>query len=125
MAKQKILIIDDEVDLLEMLKMRLESQDYEVLYLNSGEDAIKTIQEEKPDLIMLDIMLPDKNGCDICFELKRNEDTASIPVIIFTAKPDWKEVMDTLGKFVKADGYMSKPFESQELMDKIKKLLKE
>jgi len=125
MTNQKILIVDDELDLLNLVKTRLEFHGYQVLYLNSGKDAVKTVQEKKPDLVILDIMIPDKNGYDICYELKNNANTTSIPVILFTAKPEWKKEMGELGKFVKADDYISKPFESQVLLEKIKKLLKE
>ena len=123
MPNKKVLIIDDERDLFELVKIRLESQDYEVLYLESAQGALQFIREKKPDLILLDIVMPDKNGYDLCYEIKHDENTASIPVVLFTAKLEWKIKMDELCKFVKADDYISKPFESQELLDKIKGLL--
>ena len=122
---KKILIIDDEPDLLNLVKARLEYYSYEVLYLGAGKDAIKAIHEKNPDLIILDIMLPDKNGYDICYEIKNNPDAASIPIILFTAKEEWKDSMSDIGKFVKADAYITKPFDSQVLLTKIKELLKE
>jgi two-component system alkaline phosphatase synthesis response regulator PhoP len=67
--------------------------------------------------------MPDKNGYDLCYEIKHDENIALIPVVLFTAKAEWKIKMDELCKFVKANGYISKPFESQELLDKIKGLL--
>jgi len=120
---KKILLIDDEADLLNLLKERLEFHGYEAVYLNSGKGAVKFILDEKPDLILLDIMLPDKNGYDICLELKNNPQTAAIPVIIFTAKAQWQKDMAALGKFVKADDYLFKPFEAEELLGKIEHLL--
>lgn len=123
--KKKILIIDDEVDLLNLVKERLEFHGYEVVYLNSGKGALKFTKDESPDLILLDIMLLDKNGYDICLELKKDPQTASIPVIIFTAKPQWQKDMEALGKFVKADDYIFKPFEAEDLLARIKHLLGE
>ena len=125
MSKKKVLIIDDEVDLFILLRERLEYYGYEVLYLNSGREALRTVREKRPDLVLLDIMLPDRNGYDICFDLKRSSDTASIPVIIFTAKTEWKKEMKELCDFVKADDYISKPFEADVLLAKIKRLIGE
>lgn len=125
MAKKKILIVDDEPFLLELLKQRLEYNGYEVLYLNCGQDAVETTKSKKPDLVLLDIMLPDRNGYDICYEIKHTDETAAIPVIIFTAKEDWKKHIEEMCKYVKADDFAAKPFDPQELLDKIKRLLKE
>jgi len=125
MGNKKILIVDDEPELSSLVKTRLEYHGYQVSLWNSGKDALKKVQEVKPDLIILDIMLPDKNGYDICYELKNNSDTASIPVILFTAKEEWKGDMGEVGQFVKADDYISKPFMSEALLEKIKRLLKE
>ncbi len=125
MAKRKILIVDDEPHLLELLKERLEHNDYEVLYLNCGKDAVKVTTEQQPDLVILDIMLPDKNGYDICYEIKHSDQTAAIPVIIFTAKEDWKGYMNEMCTYVKADDFVAKPFEAEELLKKIRKLIKE
>ncbi|MBL7151283.1 MAG: response regulator [Candidatus Omnitrophica bacterium] len=122
MKKTKILLIDDEVELLKLLQARLQHEGYDVIYLDSGKDAASVAQEKKPDLILLDIMMPGKDGYDVCAELKKaGSDTASIPVIIFTAKPDWQKEMDSLGKFAKADDYISKPFDAEALLDKIKR----
>ncbi len=123
MAGKKILLIDDEVDLLNLVRMRLESAGYEVIYLNSGKDAFGFVKEKKPDLILLDIMLPDKNGYDICLEIKQDPQTSSIPVVIFTAKPQWQKDIKALGEFVKADDYIFKPFEARDLLARIKHLL--
>ena len=123
MSKKRVLIIDDEADLFILLRERLEYYGYEVSYLNSSKDVLKVIQGKRPDLILLDIMLPDKNGYDICFDLKRSSDTASIPIVIFTAKIEWKKEMKELCDFVKADDYISKPFEAEVLLTKIKGLV--
>jgi DNA-binding response OmpR family regulator len=123
-AKQKILIVDDEPDLLKLTKIWLEFSGYDVLDLNSGKDVVKTVQEKKPNLVLLDLKLPDTDGYEICKELKRNPDTASIPVIIFTAKSEWIIGIETSAAFVKADDYILKPFEPLDLLVKIRKLLK-
>ncbi len=117
------MIVDDEPDLLEVVKERLEHNGFEVVTLTSGEDAIKTVQAIAPDLIILDIMLPDMNGYDLCYELKSHSKTSSIPVILFTAKMEWTHYLGDISKFTKADDYISKPFEAQVLLDKIGKLL--
>lgn len=123
MPNKKILIIDDERDLFELVRIRFESQGYEVLHLESAQGALQFIRDKKPDLILLDIVMPEKNGYDLCYEIKHDENIASIPVVLFTANPEWKIEMDELCKLVKANDYISKPFESQELLDKIKGLL--
>ena len=122
---KKILIVDDQPELLNLVKVRLEFHGYQVILHDSGRDAVKIIEKNCPDLVILDIMLPDKNGYDICYELKRNKDTSSIPVIIFTAKEDWMANIGEVGSFAKADDYISKPFLAEVLLDKIERLLKE
>ena len=123
MLAQSILLIDDDLELVNLLKQFLNHNGYEVFALTTGKNAIRTVQEKKPDLILSDIILPDKNGYDICYELKRNPDTASIPIILLTGKPDWKKEIEGMSKFVKADDDICKPFDLQELLEKIKKLL--
>ena len=124
MAKVKILVIDDEQDLLDLVKLRLEHHGYVVVYLNSGEGALEKIRKEKPDLILLDIMMPGKNGYDVCYELKHDDATKAIPVIMFTAKPQWLKEISEISEFVLADDYIYKPFEAQDLLEKIGRLLK-
>ncbi|MFH1046123.1 MAG: response regulator transcription factor [Candidatus Omnitrophota bacterium] len=123
--KKKILIIDDEQNLLDLLKQRLEHHGYEVMYLNYGMDAVDIAITAKPDLIMLDISIPDKDGYDICYELKHSPDTVKIPVIIFTAKDEWKKHLDEMSEYVKADDFVAKPFDAKVLLAKIQQLLKE
>ncbi|MCQ9206414.1 MAG: response regulator [Omnitrophica bacterium] len=125
MRKKKILIIDDEEDLMYLMKLRLEFQNYEVLPLNTSTRALEVAKREKPDLIILDIMMPEKNGYEICKELKDNMDTHRIPVILFTAKPQAKERVSGLYESVGADDYIFKDFELEKLLSKIKILLHE
>lgn len=123
-SKKKILVIDDEGDLLKVERTRLEVSGYEVLTLSNGERAMQVVKSEKPDLVLLDIVMPGKNGCDICRELKADEATRGIPVIIFTAHYPEEEYIKIGSGEVGADDYMVKPFEPQILLAKIRALIK-
>ncbi len=123
-ASRKVLIIDDEPDLLKVIQSRLESWGFEVFSWPSGKGAVQKVQEIKPDLVILDIMLPDINGYDVCYRIKTTPEISSIPVILATAKPDWQQDMGDIGRFAKADDSISKPFESPILLAKINRLLK-
>ncbi len=123
-AKKKILVIDDEGDMLKLARMRLEANRYEVITLESGERAVEIAKCEKPDLILLDIVLPGKNGCDVCRDLKANEATHNIPVIIFTAHYPEEEYVKISSGEIGANDYILKPFEIQTLLAKIRFLIK-
>jgi two-component system alkaline phosphatase synthesis response regulator PhoP len=123
-VKKKILVIDDEGDLLRVERLRLEASGYGVTTLNSGERALQVAKAEKPDLILLDIVMPGKNGCEVCRELKADEATRGIPVIIFTAHYPEEEYIKMGLEDVGADDCMIKPFSPQLLLAKIKALIK-
>ena len=125
MEKKKILIIDDEEDLVYLMKLRLEFQNYQVVPLSVSTEALRAAKTEKPDLILLDIMMPDKNGYEVCKELKADKETHHIPVILFTAKPQARERIAELYEAVGADDYVMKEFEIDKLLSKIKVLLKD
>lgn len=125
MERKKILIIDDEEDLVYLMKLRLEFQNYQVISLSFSMEALETAKREKPDLILLDIMMPEKNGYEVCKELKADRDTHDIPVILFTAKPQAKERIADLYESVGADDYIIKEFKIDKLLSKIKILLKD
>ena len=120
---KKILLVDDEPQLVEMVKMRLEANNYEVILASDGEEALEKARGEKPDLIILDIMLPKLDGYKVCRMLKFDDKYSSIPVIMFTARSQESE--KSMGKEVGADAYIIKPFEPEMLLGKIKELLKE
>ena len=124
LKKKKIIVIDDEGDLLKMVGMRLESSGYDVKTLDSGERAVEVIREIKPDLVLLDVLMPGKNGCQVCIEIKADEVLKKIPVIIFTAHYPEEEYLKAHAEEMGADDYMLKPFEAQELLAKIKYLIK-
>ena len=119
MSKKKILVIDDEPDLVKMVKMRLEANGYEVAVAFDGEEGLKVAQEEIPDLILLDITMPKKDGYTFLLELKENEATKSIPVIALTAKPKMKDIFEFEG----VKDYITKPCDSAQLLSKIEEII--
>jgi two-component system alkaline phosphatase synthesis response regulator PhoP len=120
---KRILVIDDEQGIVKVVKMYLEHHDYEVITAGDGQEGLKRAKTEKPDLIVLDLMLPRMNGYKICGLLKKDTRYAKIPVIMFTARAQEKDVK--LGQEVGADAYLVKPFEPEILLAKIKELLKD
>lgn len=124
MEKRKILIIDDEVDLVNLVKMRLELHNYHIIPLYTSKRSMEITKREKPDLILLDIMMPDKDGYEVCTELKSDGDTKDIPIILFTAKPDQKQYLKTGAESIGADDYILKPFNVKDLLEKVEGQLK-
>lgn len=121
--KKKILVVDDEPDIVSMLTMRLEASGYQVVASSDGNDGYKKAKSEKPDLIVLDLMLPGMDGYQVCRLLKFDENYRNIPIIMLTAKGQ-KEDREW-GQKVKADFYLTKPFESSVLLARIKELIGE
>lgn len=119
--KQKILVVDDEPDVLELIVFNLHASGYEVITASDGNEAIKKAHEYTPNLIVLDIMLPEMDGVEVCKLLRRNPATASLPVIMLTAKTS--EIDRIIGLEIGADDYITKPFSPRELVLRIKKLL--
>ena len=117
----RVLIVDDEVQLVTMVQMRLEANGYEVITANDGEEGLQKAKDENPDLIMLDVMMPKMDGYKVCGLLKNDMRYSKIPVILFTARAqqDDKEVGGEVG----ADAYITKPFEPPVLLAKIEELL--
>jgi len=122
MEQKKILVIDDETDLIMMVQMRLEANGYEVLSANDGEEGLEKAKSENPDLILLDVMMPKMDGYMVCSSLKNDEQFKKIPIILFTGKAqdDFEEV----GKKARADAFITKPFDPSDLLAKIEELLK-
>lgn len=121
--EKKILIIDDEPDFLEVTAFRLESSGYRVAKALNYEEAFASIEKERPDLVLLDLMMPGKDGYEVCNELKTREDTAGIPIILFTAKQFQKSRLKANASFLAADDYILKPFDPAELLAKIARFL--
>jgi DNA-binding response OmpR family regulator len=121
MAKQKILVVDDEPDILEMVGVNLKSAGYEVLTAGNGAEALRKARTLSPHLIILDILIPESDGLEVCKAIRRDSQTAPIPIIMLTAKAT--EVDRVVGLELGADDYVTKPFSPRELILRIKKLL--
>lgn len=120
--KEKILIVEDEKDIVKMLDYNLKKDGFKTLSANDGEDAVDLASRERPDLIILDLMLPGMDGLEVCKILKNNTKTASIPIIMLTAKS--QESDKIVGLELGADDYMTKPFSPRELIARIKAVLR-
>ena len=123
MMAKRILIVDDEVQLVEMVKMRLEAAGYEVISAYDGREGFDKAKKDKPDLIILDLMLPKMDGYKVCGLLKNDARYNKIPIIMFTARVQEEDMR--LGKDLGAEEYVTKPFDPKTLLLKIKKLLGE
>ncbi len=121
MSPKKILVVDDEVDLVETVRFPLEMEGFDVLVSYNGEDALSQARKEKPDLIILDLMLPKMYGYKVCRLFKFDERYKHIPILMLTAKTQEKDKI--LGKETGADEYITKPFEMDYLMEKVKAYL--
>jgi len=122
MGKQIILIVEDEEDILELVSFHLEEADFLTLKAPNADDAFELIEKSPPDAIILDIMLPDQSGIEICKALKQREETRHIPVVMLTAKGE--EIDRVLGFELGADDYVTKPFSPRELVLRVKAILK-
>ncbi len=122
MKPKKILVVDDEIDLVETVRFPLEMEGFNVLVSYNGEDALNQARRENPDLIILDLMLPKLDGYKVCRLLKFDERYKHIPILMLTAKTQEKDKI--LGKETGADEYITKPFEMDDLLGKVKKHLK-
>jgi len=118
----RILMVDDEKHIVELVKYNLEREGFEVLAAYDGLEAIKTALIKKPDLIVLDIMLPSLDGLEVCRQLRQNEETRNIPVIMLSARGE--ELDRILGLEIGADDYVTKPFSPRELLARIKARLR-
>jgi DNA-binding response OmpR family regulator len=119
--KKKILIVDDEKDMVDIVAIRLEAAGYEWISAFDGEEGLDKARRERPDLIVLDLMLPKLDGYKVCRMLKSDEKYRDIPIILFTAQAQKKD--SDAGKEAGSDAYIVKPFEPQVLIDKIGELL--
>ncbi len=118
----KILVADDEQDIVETLEFILENEGYECLLAYDGEDALNKAKNEKPDLILLDVMMPKINGYKICRLLKFDKKYENIPIIMLTARSQQED--KEIGEETGADEYVTKPFSIDNLLELVKKYLK-
>ena len=122
MAKQNILVVDDEEDLLELVQYNLSREGYLVSGVTTGEEAITRAQQELPDLMILDLMLPSVDGLEVCRQLKADERTQDMPILMLTAKTEEADVVT--GLELGADDYMTKPFSPRVLLARVKAVLR-
>ena len=121
-VKQKILIVEDDLDVADMLNAYFRVQGYEIFTVNWGEDGVRACQTSRPDIVILDIRLPDIDGYEVARRLRSNRRTADIPIIFLTEKRDRSERLQ--GLELGADDYITKPFEVQELRLRIRNALR-
>ncbi|MFM7100628.1 MAG: response regulator [Verrucomicrobiota bacterium] len=117
----KILVVDDEPDALELIGFNLRNAGYEVVTADDGQEALRRARESLPDLVLLDVMLPEIDGLEVCKSLRRDPATRRIPIIMLTARA--AEIDRVLGLELGADDYVTKPFSPRELVLRIKNLL--
>jgi two-component system, OmpR family, phosphate regulon response regulator PhoB len=120
--KAKIFIVEDELSLVQLVKYNLEKQNFKVLVSNNGEEGLQEIKKTEPDLILLDWMLPDLSGIDICKALRKDTKFKNVPIIMLTARS--QEEDKVLGLNVGADDYLPKPFSNLELIARVNALLR-
>jgi two-component system, OmpR family, alkaline phosphatase synthesis response regulator PhoP len=122
MSGDKILIVDDEKDILELIGYNLEKEGYKILKALSGEAALRSSRLENPDLILLDLMLPGIDGLDVLKKLKKDSKTTNIPTILLTAKGEEADIV--AGLELGADDYITKPFSPRVLLARIRAVLR-
>ena len=113
---KKILIVDDEIEFVAMLKIRLEANNYKVIAAFDGEEGLEKAKSEKPDLMILDVLMPKKDGWTLVREIKADQNLKHIPVIMLTIKEHLKDMFKLEG----ITDYITKPFKAEELLTKIK-----
>jgi CheY-like chemotaxis protein len=122
-TQRTIMVVDDNPDIITIVKTILEGKGYQVLSASSGQELLNLLVDRKPDLIILDIMMPEMDGLEVLGRLKAVTETAAIPVILLTAKVQYEDVLG--GYKLGADYYITKPFTSTQLVNGINLLLGE
>ncbi len=122
MARERILVVEDEEDIQELMRYNLGKEGYDVICVDDGESALKKVKSKKPDLIILDLMLPGIDGLTVCKQLRADTDTRDIPVVMLTAKGEEADVVS--GLEVGADDYVTKPFSPRVLLARIRAVLR-
>jgi DNA-binding response OmpR family regulator len=120
-AAKKVLIADDEQNIVISIEFLMKREGFQVVIANDGEDALAKVQSERPDLVLLDVMMPKKNGYEVCQSIKADPALASVKVLMLTAKGRDTEVAKGLA--IGADAYMTKPFSTRDLVAKARALL--
>lgn len=121
-AGKKILVVEDEADILHLVTHYLEKEGFRLRTAGTGVQALKLVKEERPDLIILDLMLPELDGLEVCKKIRMNADTAMIPILMLTAKAEESDTV--IGLELGADDYVTKPFSPKALVARVKALLR-
>lgn len=122
MSKQTILVVDDEQDLLDLIEYNLRQEGYHVLKAENGKDGIQMAKEHMPDLVLLDIMMPQMDGIEVCDRMREDPTLTHIPIIFLTARSDEKTEIEGLNKG--ADDFITKPISTSKLISRIKAVLR-
>ncbi len=122
MSRQSVLVVEDEEDIMEVIRFNLEKEGYEVHQALSGEKALQVIENNLPSLVLLDLMLPGINGLDLCRIFKQNDRTKAIPVIMLTAKSEDADIV--AGLEMGAEDYITKPFSPRVLLARVRTVLR-
>lgn len=120
--KRKVLVVDDEADMVDLLRDPLLREGFDVLSANAGREALDVVRTQSPDIVLLDLMLPDVDGLEVCRQMKWDPATAQIPVLMLTGKADEADVV--LGLGIGAEDYVTKPFSLKELIARIKVIMR-
>lgn len=118
----RVLVVDDEPDILELIRLNLTQAGFDVDTAENGEQALEALHRTTPDLVLLDLLLPDRPGTDICRDIRSHPDFSELPVIMLTAKGE--EVDRVVGFEIGADDYVTKPFSTRELVLRVKAVLR-
>jgi two-component system, OmpR family, response regulator VicR len=121
-SKRRVVYIEDEQEMIDLVRLILNRKGYEIIGANGGLEGLDTVRKELPDLVLLDLMMPDMDGWDVYQQMKAGDETKNIPVIVVTAKA--QSIDKVLGLHIaKVEDYISKPFSPQELVDSVEKVL--
>ena len=127
MDRKKILLVDDDVDFAEATKLILESKSYDVCVAHDGQEGLKKVKTEQPDLIILDVMMPEMDGYEVCSKLKADPACSRIPILLLTAVGDAmpsSKYTKEMGMKTEADDYIPKPVEPLELVGRVENLFR-
>lgn len=126
MGKKKILVVDDEPEMVKMLQMSLETASYEVITAYNGQEGIDKTKKERPDAIIMDLMMPEKDGFVACKEIKNDPECAHIPILVLTAISDHltqSRYAKSMGLELEAEDYIDKPVDPNFLLERLARLL--
>ncbi|MBN2081024.1 response regulator [bacterium] len=122
MKREKVVVIEDEANILEVIAYNLKRENYQVLVCQDGEEGLSLVRREAPDLVLLDLMLPGLDGIEVCRRLKADPLTSDIPIVMVTAKGEESDIV--LGLGIGADDYIPKPFSPRELVARVRAVLR-